>query len=166
MRAAAELAREAVDLDHAHDVAVLLAEEHHRAELARLVDRRLERRAPGWFSKTCSLTSSLDLASRSSGVSACSCVKSKRSLSGRTAEPAWCDVLAEHLAERLVQEVRRGVVRHRREAHRPRDDGLHAVAGGEALALEDEHLVVADADRLAQLRAGAGLVVLDPAGVA
>ena len=42
MRAAAELAREAVDLDDAHDLAVLLAEEHLRAELARLVDRRLE----------------------------------------------------------------------------------------------------------------------------
>ena len=43
MRAAAELAREAVDLDDAHLVAVLLAEEHHRAELARLLDRRHER---------------------------------------------------------------------------------------------------------------------------
>src|SRR6185369_16282026 len=38
VRAAAELAR-AADVEHAHLVAVLLAEEHHRAELLRLVDR-------------------------------------------------------------------------------------------------------------------------------
>ena len=43
VRAAAQLARVVVDLDDAHLVAVLLAEEHHRAELARLVDRRHER---------------------------------------------------------------------------------------------------------------------------
>ena len=42
MGAAAELARDALDLDDADDVAVLLAEQHHRAELARLLDRRLE----------------------------------------------------------------------------------------------------------------------------
>src|SRR6185436_17671413 len=42
VRAAAELAREPVDLDDAHDLAVLLAEEHLRTEPARLVDRRLE----------------------------------------------------------------------------------------------------------------------------
>ena len=36
-------AGDAGDLDHAHLVAVLLAEEHHRAELARLLDRRDER---------------------------------------------------------------------------------------------------------------------------
>src|SRR5262249_35045536 len=40
VRAAAELAPDAVDVDDAHLVAVLLAEEHHRAELARLLDRR------------------------------------------------------------------------------------------------------------------------------
>ena len=42
VRAAAQLARDAVDLDDPHDIAVLLAEEHHRSELAGLVDRRLE----------------------------------------------------------------------------------------------------------------------------
>ena len=44
-------------------------------------------------------------------------------------------------------------------------DGLDPVALREALALEDELLVVADADRLDELGAGAGLLVLDPAGV-
>src|SRR5439155_22897336 len=42
VRASAELAREAGNLDDAHMIAVLLAEQHHRAEPARLVDRRHE----------------------------------------------------------------------------------------------------------------------------
>src|SRR5204862_4660923 len=42
VRAATELARVARDLDHANLVAVLLPEEHHRAELARFLDRRHE----------------------------------------------------------------------------------------------------------------------------
>src|ERR1700693_1864879 len=41
VRAAAELDRPAADVDDAHDLAVLLSEEHHRSELARLVDRSL-----------------------------------------------------------------------------------------------------------------------------
>ena len=57
-----------------------------------------------------------------------------------------------------------GVVRHRREAHRPRDGGLHAVAGGEAGALEQQRLVAVVAVRLAQLGARA-VVLLDPARV-
>ena len=51
-------------------------------------------------------------------------------------------VLAEHLLQRLVQEVRRGVIRHRREAHRPGHDRAHAHPRREALALEGQHLVV------------------------
>src|SRR5581483_11058481 len=39
--AAAQLHRPAADVDDAHDVAVLLAEQHHRSELPRLGDRRL-----------------------------------------------------------------------------------------------------------------------------
>src|SRR5581483_11124444 len=42
VRAAAELERPAVDVDDAHDLAVLLPEQHHRAEGARLLERRLE----------------------------------------------------------------------------------------------------------------------------
>ncbi len=42
MRPAAQLDGVAGNLHDSHDVAVLLAEEHRRAELARLVDRRLE----------------------------------------------------------------------------------------------------------------------------
>ena len=43
VRAAAELAGVAGDLHHAHLLAVLLAEEHHRPELAGFLDRRHER---------------------------------------------------------------------------------------------------------------------------
>ncbi len=55
------------------------------------------------------------------------------------------DVVAEHRPQRLVQEVGRGVVRHRREAHAPRHECLDAVALRKAFALEEQHLVVADA---------------------
>ena len=76
------------------------------------------------------------------------------------------DVLAEHVAQRLLQEVRGGVVRHRREPDAPRHDGLDAVAGREAGAAEDERLVVAEAVRLDQLGAhGRVAVELDPARV-
>ena len=113
---------------------------------------------------TCSFTSR-STSVRSSTLSACSCVKSKRSLSGRTAEPACATCSPSTSPQRLVQEVRRRVVRHRREAHRPGHDRLHAVARRESLAFEDEHLVVAEPDRLAQLGARARLLVLDPARV-
>ena len=46
VRAAAELARPAVDVDDAHDVAVLLAEQHHRAEVPRLRRAASRRSAP------------------------------------------------------------------------------------------------------------------------
>src|SRR5581483_11464723 len=44
-----------------------------------------------------------------------------------------------------VQEMRRRVVRHRREASAPRHDRTHAVAGGKPAPLEDEYLVVLEA---------------------
>ena len=75
-------------------------------------------------------------------------------------------MVAEHAAERLVQQVGGGVVRHRREADRPRHDGAHAVADGKTVALEREHLVVADPRRAHKLRARARLLVLDEAAVA
>ncbi len=74
------------------------------------------------------------------------------------------DVVAEHLLQHLVQEMRRGVVRHRRVADVPRHDGADAVALGEARALEDELLVVLEPQRLDELGARA-VLLLDPAGV-
>ena len=51
------------------------------------------------------------------------------------------------------------MVRHRREARLPRDDRPHAVTRGEARALEDERLVVAEAVRGAKRRDCAGALV-------
>ena len=81
-------------------------------------------------------------------------MKSKRSLSGRTAEPGLLDVVAEHLAQRGVQQMRRRVVRLRREAVAPVDDRLDARAGVErrvAAELDDEHLVVAELEHVGDL---------------
>ncbi len=62
-------------------------------------------------------------------------------------------VLAEHLAKRLVQEVRAGVVRHRREADAPRHTGADAVSRGKARAAEEEHLVMLEPVRVDELGA-------------
>ena len=115
VRAAAELAREAVDLDHAHDVAVLLAEEHLRAELAGLVDRRLER-PHGPADEDLLVHELLDLLAL---------LRRQRllvrevetELVGPDGRARLRDVLAQHPPQRLVQEMGRRVVRHRREAH-------------------------------------------------
>ena len=76
------------------------------------------------------------------------------------------DVLAEHAPECLVEEMGRRVVRHRREADRPRNDCAHAIAGSEAVTLQDEDLIVPDqaldADELRPLRA---VVLLHEPGV-
>ena len=162
MRAAAELAGEAVHLDDAHDVAVLLAEEHHRAELARLVDRRQERAHRPVLEDALvdDLLDALALLPRER----LRVREVEAELVGPNGRARLAHVVAEHVLERLVQEVGRGVVGHRREAHLPGDDRAHPVAGGEALALEEERLVVAEAVGGDEL--GAGAVLLDPALVA
>ena len=54
----------------------------------------------------------------------CVCEKSKRRRSGATSEP-FCDhVRAEHLAQRRVQQVRRGMVEHGRLARRGIDGAV------------------------------------------
>ena len=74
------------------------------------------------------------------------------------------DVVAEHLLQHLVEEVRRRVVRLRRVADAPRDDGADAVALGEAFALKDELLVVLEPQRVDEVGARA-VLLLDPARV-
>src|SRR4029450_6646276 len=115
---ATELARVVVDLDHSHLVAVLLAEEHHCAEAPRLLDRRDER-PHGMVLEPLLVDRMLDLLAllvaespRMREVEA----KLVRA-HGRACLP---HVLAEDVPERLMKEMRGGVIRHRREAHRPR----------------------------------------------
>ena len=75
-------------------------------------------------------------------------------------------MVSEHVSKSLVEQVGRGVVGHRRKANPPGDDGANTVALGEALAAEEQHLVVADSVGLLQVGARARLVVLDETGVA
>ena len=64
------------------------------------------------------------------------CEKSKRSRSGATSEPFCATCGAEHLAQRLVQQVRRRVVGARRRAARMIDLELDGLAGLEAALLD------------------------------
>ena len=60
-------------------------------------------------------------------------------------------MVAEHLTQRRVEQVRRRVVRLRREAVAPVDDGLDARVGVERRVLaelDDEHLVVAELEHV------------------
>ena len=161
---ATELAGEAVDLDHAHDVAVLLAEQHLGTELPRLVNRRLE--DPHRMVREHLLVDDpLDLvALLRSERAVVREVEAK--LVGPHRRARLLDVLAEDAPQRLVEEMRRRVVRHRREPDRPRNDRAHAVARGEALSLQHQDLVVPDqpldADELGPVRA---VVLLQIAGI-
>ena len=157
VRAAAELDRPAADVDDAHDVAVLLAEEHHRAELARLVDRRLVD-AHGQVLEDALVHAPLDLRALLGGQRL-RMREVEAQLVGPHGGAGLLDVVAEHLAQALVQEMRAGVVRLRREADVPRHDRLDAVALREALAAEDELLVGLEAQRLDELGALAALLL-------
>ena len=75
-------------------------------------------------------------------------------------------VVAEHVSQRLLQEVRAGVVRHRREANGPRHARADAIARGEARPAEEERLVALEAIGIHELGDVAGAVVeLDRAGI-
>ncbi len=85
-------------------------------------------------------------------------------LVGTHGRAGLADVVAEHLLQHLVEQVRRCVVRHRGIADVPRHDGVDAVALGEAVALKHELLVVVEPQRLDEVGARA-VLLLDPAGV-
>ena len=140
--AAAELARDALDLDHAHLVAVLLAEQHHRAEVPCLVDRHDERphRVVGEDRLVDAPLDRLALL----GGERLRVSEVEPELVRPHRRAGLVDVLAEHRPQRLVQEVGSRVIGHRREADTPRDDCLDPVAGLEALPLEEQRLVVLD----------------------
>ena len=142
VRAAAQLARRA-DVEHAHFVAVLLAEQHHRAGLLRLVDRHHARLRRGVVEHlgVDDLLDAADLARRSSAR----CARSRSaSCRGRPASPsaaraapstsrsALCiRCVAEWL--RIVRAARRVVDLRGHRVADPQLAGLH-------LALVPEHV--------------------------
>src|SRR5215207_2099313 len=160
--AATELARKTGDLDHADDLRVLLSEEHHRAEVASLVDRREERMHRQVLEDPL-VHDFLDplalLRSQRLGMS-----EVEAELVRANRRPSLANVVAEHLLERLVQEVRGRVIGHRRETHLPGNHRFDAIAGSEALAAEEQRLVLTEAEGAGEL--GSHSVLLDPAPIA
>ena len=102
--------------DDAHAVAVLLAEERHRAAASppavgapSVCDRRVAKDL---------LVDDRSMRPSSSGVTACEVHEVEAQAIGRHQRARLLDVRAEHLAQRRVEEVGRGVVAARRVAER------------------------------------------------
>ena len=167
VRAAAELAGEAADLDDAHLVAVLLAEQHHGAELARLVDRR-QKRPDGDRLEHLVVDDPLHLVPLF-GCQSLAVGEVEAQLVGADRRAGLLHVVAQHLPQCRVQQVGRRVVRHGREAVAPVDDRLDAGAGLERRVpgqLDQQHLVVAELADVDDRQALLFAVDLEVAGVA
>ena len=168
VRAAAQLAREAAvaDLDHPHDVAVLLAEQRHRAERLGLVERRRDRphrQALEDPRVDLVLDVAAVLLAELRGVG-----EVEAQLVGADVRAGLADVVAEPLAQRRVQQVRRGVVAGRRVARRAVDLRDDALARAQ-LALDrahDQRLVVAGAHDVDDLDVAVAVLAGDRALVA
>ena len=114
MGAAAELARDAVDLDHAHPLAVFLAEQRHRAELLGLGAVHLQpAHRPALLDPL--VDAVLDRA-QLLGAERLAVGEVEAQLVGAHRRARLADVGAEPLAQRRVQQVGRRVVAHRRVA--------------------------------------------------
>jgi hypothetical protein len=163
MRAAAELARHVLDVDHPDDVAVLLAEERHRAEALGLVARGLDgAHAPAGDDPVVDLLFDPRRLVRREALAV---GEVEAQLVGAHVGAGLADVRAELGAQRGVQEVRGGVVGHRGEARLAVHHRARLLAGLDlaALRLDHDELVVAHAhDHVDVGAAGAGL---DEAGV-
>src|SRR5205085_3870381 len=133
--------------------------EHHGTEIARLLDRRDER-AHGMVLEDDLVDGALD-ALALVGAERLWMSEVEAQLVRADGGARLLDVLAEDVPQRLVQDVRRRVVGHRREAHRPWHDRAHAHPLAKPFAAEGENLVVFEARRLDELRPRAGLLVLD-----
>src|SRR4051812_5100243 len=125
MRAAAELARRA-DVEHAYLLAVLLAEQHHRAGALRLLDRH-HLRARRRVRQDLGVDQRLDLDHLFLGHGLVVREVETR-LVGIDQRAALLHVRPEHLAQRLVHEVRHRVVTHGARAQLDVDARLDAVA--------------------------------------
>src|SRR3954451_4311616 len=167
VRAAAELARvRAVrDVDHPHDVAVLLAEQRGRPEALGLVERRRDRQDRVVLGDP-RVDLVLDLATLL-GRHPLGVGEVEAQLVRADVRARLVDVHAERLAQRRMQKVGGGVVARRREAGAAvdaRDDPLADVQ----LALDrlDEHRrVVARAHHVRHLDPAVAVLALDRAGV-
>ena len=157
MRAAAELARDTVDLDHAHPVAVLLAEEGHRAERERLLLLHLHR-ADRAACLDPVVHEVLDLANLL-GRERVAVREVEPQLVGPHRRARLAHVGAEPLAQCRVEEVGRCVVSHRAMARvvidlgldpRPKNQAcrLLGFASGAARASENQRLVIARANHV------------------
>jgi hypothetical protein len=130
VRAAAQLARPGAvaDLDHADDVAVLLAEQGHRPQLLGLVERRGDRPHPR-AGEDLLVDAILDRAQLLRGQRR-AVGEVEAQLVGLDRGARLADVPAQALAQRGVQQVGRRVVALRRPAGRrihPRDHALALV---------------------------------------
>ena len=164
MGAAAELARHVLDLDHAHLVAVLLAEQGHRAHLLGLGRGSSGARAPGGVRAIHSFTRS-STALQLLGGERLPVSEVEAQLVGANGRSGLAHVRAEPLAQRRVEEMGGGVVGGRRVADAPVHDEPCALALLELALLDGDRdgLVVAEpVDVLDAPAAGLGL---DRAGV-
>ena len=162
VRAAAQLARPAAvaDLDHPHHVAVLLAEQRHRAEAAGLVERRGER-PDGMVGDDLPVDRVLDVAQLLVGQRR-AVGEVEAQLVGPDVRAGLAHVGPEPLAQRRVQQVGRGVVALGQPA-RGVDARDHALALVQLALdrLEHERLVVADAHDVEHARRAAAVLALD-----
>ena len=123
VHAAAEFGGEVADLDDADLVAVLFAEERHGFVFVHSdVNGNVFDDLDFCVGKTSLLTMS-SMSWSSSSATPVKWEKSKRRRAGSTSEPCLLHVLAQHFAQRGVQQVRTGVVADGGEAHLGVDHG-------------------------------------------
>ena len=163
MRAAAELAREALDLHDTDDVAVLLTKQHHGTELACLVLRGLEREdaMPLDDDAVDDVLDARQFLGRQRGLVR----EVEAQLVGAHGGALLAHVIAEHLLQRAVQHVRAGVVGLRRAAARRVDDRAHLLIVHQLAVLhdDDQRLILVEANHVDDR--GTARVGLDMAGV-
>ena len=131
--AAAELTRDAVDLDHPHPLAVFLAEQGHRAQLLGLGALHVQ---PAHRAARLDplVDPVLDVA-QLLGAERLAVGEVEAQLVGTDGGAGLAHVGAEPLAQGRVQQVGRGVVAHRRVAGLAVDDGLDRPSGSIAAPL-------------------------------
>ena len=167
MGSAAQLAREGTvpDLDHPHDVAVLLAEQRHRPEPLGFVSVVVSART-GWLSRIQTLTWS-SIARNSSRRQRAAVREVEPQLVRAYVGAGLVDVGAEQLPERRVQQMGGGVVALGGVAGGAVYVGVHPLARLERSALGDERhdLIIAEAQHIFDARETVAVVALHVSGV-